>query len=365
MVTVEEIMTKNVITIGPQEPISKAISKMSDNKIHHLPVVEDDKYLGMVDFDIFLRRSSIVLNSKVMNVMEKTPTVAKKTDITETARLMLDNGIKAIPVLENESLQGIVTTSDIIYSLLKMPDILNSTVDEIMSGDPITVNEDDLVIRAVEKMRDLDEASIPVLDSNGRVTGVVNLDEISKQIWREKEKMHQSEYFRNEASVRVKDVMSPPVIAKSGSKLMVCVNEMKKMKARVCTVIDDSEKPLGIISHRDIMDEIVKGLPRESVLVNLSGVKFDDPEIYNRIYDIIERTAKNIAKVKRMKPMLINIHIEQYNEQGGEIKYSVRGKIVTESKTFYGRAWEWNLYKAMKELMDEFEKMVEKAKEMR
>ncbi len=365
MATVEEIMTKNVITIGPQEPISKAISKMSDNKIHHLPVVEDNKYMGMVDFDIFLRRSSIVLNSKVINVMEKTPAVTKKTEIAEVARLMLDNGIKAIPVLENESLQGIVTTSDIIYSLLKQPDILSSSVEEIMSGDPITVSEDDPVIRAVERMRDLDEGSIPVVDSKGRVTGVVNLSEISKQVWREKEKMHQSEYYRNEASVKVKDVISNPVTAKTGSKLMVCINEMKKMNARVCTVVDESGKPVGIISHRDIMDEIVKGLPRESVLVNLSGVKFDDPEVYNRIYEIIERTAKNIAKVKRMKPMLINIHIEQYNEQGGEIKYSVRGKMVTESKTFYARSWEWNLYKAMKELMDEFEKMVEKAKEMR
>lgn len=365
MATIEEIMTKNVITIGPQEPISKAISKMTDNGIHHLPVVDDGKYLGMIDFDLFLRRSSIVLNSKVLNVIEKTPTVTRKTDVAEAARLMLDNGIKAIPVVENDTLLGLVTTADIIYSLLKIPEILTSRTEEIMSGDPITVSENDTVIRAVEKMRELDEASIPVVDSNGRVTGVVNLNEISRQIWREKEKMHQSEYYRNEASVRVKDVMSPPVVAKIGAQLSECINEMKKMKARVCTVIDSSGKPVGIISHRDIMDEIVKKLPRESVLVNISGVKFDDPEIYDRLYEIIERMARNVAKVKRMKPVLINIHIEQYNEQGGEIKYSVRGKMVTESRTFYARAWEWNLYKAMKELMDEFEKMVEKAKEMR
>ncbi len=365
MATVDEIMTKNVISISPDEPISKAISKMTENKIHHLPVVKEGKYLGMIDFDSFLRRSAIVLNTKVMNVMEKVPTITRKTEIAEAAKLMIDNGIRVIPVVENDQLKGIVTTSDIIYSSASMPDILDLSVEEIMSGDPITVNEDDSVEKAVEKMKEIDEVTIPVTDSRGRISGNVNLDEISKQIWREKEKMHQGEYYRNEASVRVKDVMSPPVTAKSSSKIADCINKMKEMGTRVCTVVNEDNKPVGIISHKDILDEIVKKLPRESVLVNLSGVKFEDPEIYDKIYDIIEKTAKNVAKVKRMKPMLINLHIERYNDQGGEIKYSVRGKMITESKTFYARAWEWNLFKAVKELMNEFEKMVEKAKEMR
>ncbi|MEM3318239.1 MAG: hypothetical protein QXT80_01680, partial [Thermoplasmatales archaeon] len=65
------------------------------------------------------------------------------------------------------------------------------------------------------------------------------------------------------------------------------------------------------------------------------------------------------------RPMLINVHIEEYNQQGKEIKYSVRGKLVTESKTFFSRSWEWNIYGAVKGLMDQFEKMVIKEKESR
>jgi len=46
--TVGEIMSTGVVTIAPTEPVSKAADMMSYHKLHALPVVKDNKVVGMV-----------------------------------------------------------------------------------------------------------------------------------------------------------------------------------------------------------------------------------------------------------------------------------------------------------------------------
>ena len=364
MATVEDIMTKNVITVGPDETISKAISKMNENEIHHLPLAEDGKYIGMIDFNLLLKRSSLSGNSKVRYVIERTPVLERGTEIGEAARTILDTGLRALPVVEKDKLLGIVTTTDIVYSISGMKELANKRAEDVMSGDPITVDESDTIDNAIRIMREIEESSIPVVDGKGKIKGTLRISDISTQLWREKERMHRREYFRNVGTVKVKDVLGPPVVVKPEDTLLKCVDAMKKGLSSVCAIADGASKPIGVISHMDLLDEIVRSYPQEGVLVNLSGVKFEDPQIYDRIFELVEKYAKNIAKIKKLKPVLINLHIEQYKQKAGEIKYSIRGKMVTKSKTFYARAWEWSLYKAVRDLMEEFEKMVTKSKEM-
>jgi CBS domain-containing protein len=45
---VEEIMTSSVITVGPERRIDECMRLMTDNRIRHLPVVEGEKVLGVI-----------------------------------------------------------------------------------------------------------------------------------------------------------------------------------------------------------------------------------------------------------------------------------------------------------------------------
>lgn len=363
MVSVGEIMTKKVITLTTEDFISSAIAKMSDNKMHHIPILDGrGEYVGMLDYNLLYKRESIPVTTKVKTVMERTPSVGPDVDVSEAARIMLDSGIKALPVIEKNKLKGIVTSTDIVHSIRSIPSVAVLPASEIMSGDPITVSEDDDLLEALRKMRDIDETSIPVVNKEGKVSGIVNINDISKELWRGRGRMRQGEYYRNVTKPSVKDVMAPPLVVKPTETLSSCMEAMTKSDARICTVVNEDMVPEGVVSQSDILGEIVKGATGNRVLVNLSGARFDDPEVYDRIYSIVEKTAKSVSKFKRMKPMLINIHIEEYSQTGKETKYSVRGKMVTESKTFFSRSWDWNVFRAVKELMDQFEKMVQKSK---
>lgn len=362
MVIVGDIMTKNVITLSTEDLVSTAISKMSDHGVHHIPVLEDGKYKGMIDYNLLFKRGFIAVTTKIKTIMERTPSISSDAEIPDAARLMLDIGQSALPVTQKGILKGIVTSTDIVHSVNSIPEVANLLASDVMSGDPITVSENDELGEATRKMRDLDEPTIPVVNERGKITGMINVNDISKLLLKEGGRMRQGEYYRKKAKSLVKDVMIPPFTIESGGKISKCIIAMIKSDARVCTVVDENMTPKGIISHSDILQEIVKGSPSESVLVNLSGVRFDDPEIYDKVYSIIEKSVKSIAKFKRMKPVLVNIHIEEYKQHGGGNKYSVRGKMITESKTFFSRTWDWNIFKSVKELMSQFENMAEKTK---
>lgn len=46
--TVKECMTRSVVTISPQESLDDALSRMTDRRIRHLPVVQNGKLLGVI-----------------------------------------------------------------------------------------------------------------------------------------------------------------------------------------------------------------------------------------------------------------------------------------------------------------------------
>lgn len=52
--TVEKIMTRDCITVGPSDPIGKAASLMAENKVSGLPVMDGDRLVGIItESDIF------------------------------------------------------------------------------------------------------------------------------------------------------------------------------------------------------------------------------------------------------------------------------------------------------------------------
>lgn len=128
-VPVSEIMTRNILRLSLNDDLSKAESLMKKNHIRHLPVVEDERIVGMVSLNDLLRISfadavevegeeveSAVYNMfSIEQVMtKKVDYISSETTIAEAAHLFLTHEYHALPVVDNDCLTGIVTTSDMI-----------------------------------------------------------------------------------------------------------------------------------------------------------------------------------------------------------------------------------------------------------
>lgn len=125
---VRDLMTAAPITVAPDLNVLDARQRMAEHRIRHLLVVEYDKLVGIVtDRDIRLNLPSpatslsvwevnyLLARLTVGQVMTKAVvTIDPARDAGAAARIMVDDKIGALPVLEGSRLVGIVTESDFV-----------------------------------------------------------------------------------------------------------------------------------------------------------------------------------------------------------------------------------------------------------
>ena len=132
---VNDIMTRNPVTIRPDSTLRDACEIMEEVGCHHLPVLSTEGHLiGIItarDCRLALRLPDIVreywqqdeLANRLLvrSVMTVAPTVTEpNTPVGEAARLMLENYVSCLPVMRGETLIGIITISDVLIAFVKM-----------------------------------------------------------------------------------------------------------------------------------------------------------------------------------------------------------------------------------------------------
>ncbi len=112
-----EMMTKNVRTCEPGDPLVEAARIMSEVNCGAVPVCEGDTVVGMItDRDIVLRavaqgrdiRGTTVKECMTTPVITATP----ETDAHKAAGMMADKQIRRLPIVEGDQIVGIVALGD-------------------------------------------------------------------------------------------------------------------------------------------------------------------------------------------------------------------------------------------------------------
>jgi len=112
-------MTRNPAVIGPDDSLSSAQEKMRSGDFRRLPVVLNGRLIGIVT-DRDLRRCMGLLEKVKVNAVmtEILVTVSPNDTIEKAAQLMLMHKIGGLPVVEENKLVGVITTSDLLQTFL-------------------------------------------------------------------------------------------------------------------------------------------------------------------------------------------------------------------------------------------------------
>ena len=129
---VSKIMTSQLVTVNESNTVSDVVDIFKERNIHHVPVVSGDKLVGLVsktDIDRISfvtdqqdekANTAIYQSLSLDQVMTKNVESIQANDtIKEAAELLARGAYHALPVLEKDSLQGIVTSTDVINYLLE------------------------------------------------------------------------------------------------------------------------------------------------------------------------------------------------------------------------------------------------------
>lgn len=110
-------------------------------------------------------------------------TVLPSTSVIEVSRLMLEKNVRCILVCDDDrNLMGLVTDSDLVFATAgKVEQALRAPISDIMTQNPIAVNQDVDIYDIVAIMSDRGFRRVPVVN-NGRVVGIVSVSDIVRNI---------------------------------------------------------------------------------------------------------------------------------------------------------------------------------------
>ena len=116
---VPAIMTTDVITLGPDNTLGEAREILLNKRIHHLPIVDGKKLVGMVtSWDIFKLGKSAEEYSgmKIREIMStRLATLDPGQHIGAVAEALIEHLFHAVPIVnDHRELLGIVTTTDVL-----------------------------------------------------------------------------------------------------------------------------------------------------------------------------------------------------------------------------------------------------------
>ncbi len=364
---VKDVMNRDVIAAHVDDPISDVLSRMQKNDFNVMPVVDDDgKFQGIISYDSLNRRRSLPLTAKASSVMTNCPEVRQNDAAIDVVEQLMANELRGLPVLLKKRVVGIITRSDIINgfkSLRIMKEIKNR---EIMNENIPTISPKDTITTARKILHDINERNIAVVD-NGHLVGVVGLKDIVKANYTDnkKETMAINRKYKKESGpvdIEVEAIMVTAPIALGPDDTILKAAELM-IRHNISTVFITEDGLLkGVVSEYALLELFHSFRPQEGVYVQISGLSDEHPEVFDVLYEIIERSMKKVSKL--LKPKILTIHVSRYNsDEGSRQKYSLTARLTTEHEMIYGKAFEWDLFKALDDTLEQIEKSARKVRD--
>ena len=130
----KDYMTRNVVTVHPQDYLVDVRKSMQDQGVRHIPVVDSGKLVGIVSLntirdaapskatDLSIHEVHYLLSKmKISEVMKRDVITCGPGDhVEDVAKIMQTKRIGAVPVVEKGQLVGILTNDDMFRILMKM-----------------------------------------------------------------------------------------------------------------------------------------------------------------------------------------------------------------------------------------------------
>lgn len=132
---VRDWMSTKLTTATPQTSLSAAYQLMKENKVRHLPILNNGRVISLIHKTDIRRaklaiaatypeeqmRETITRLKTVGEIMEYQPVIVQADDSIEVAaKLLLDKKLTGLPVLENGQLVGMITESDLFRLVIEL-----------------------------------------------------------------------------------------------------------------------------------------------------------------------------------------------------------------------------------------------------
>lgn len=275
---VETLMSPQPVTVHSGDTLSAVLQLLLRYPFRHLPVVDDERLVGMVsDRDLCLAggwasgseaAESDLDAITVRDVMtESVESTHPDAPATEAAQRLVDRRIGALPVLHDGVCVGILTATDLLRDLRDLcaaeRDASRRSREErviwSMSTKPVTVQEDATVSQAARLAHESGVRHLPVLDSQGVLTGILSDRDLRRAMAAEAlaEACADLEGYEPPAGRLVRQDMTRGLLVLApDAALATAAGALAENRVGALPVVEDGEL-CGVLTESDLLERYI------------------------------------------------------------------------------------------------------------
>lgn len=274
---VEDVMSRDPITVSSDQPVLSAAKRMCNNGVSSVIAMDRAAVAGILTETDFLNwvadRKKPFFHTKVAAVMSS-PVVIVSSDrsVFDASRTMEENKIKRLPVLKDNRLVGIVTQTDLVRVLTSYG--MWRDVAEIMSRDVVTIDKKTSVAEAAELMAARRISCIVVVGGDEAVGVLTERDLLKRVVARQKDARQMA----------VENVMSSPVISVAPSYSVFSASRAMEERSVRRLVVTENRRLRGIVAQTDIF-RVVRRKLQQKEDENLRALEESESPVYTMDLD--------------------------------------------------------------------------------
>ncbi len=259
MVNAKELMTEDFVSLDVNDSLAKFIGAMKTQHVHSALLFDQGAYAGIADKKSLVRTKIDPDSVKLKHILKKVPILSSSVEEAEMARLFINADTRTLPVLEQNKVVGVVHAHSLLPFI--QTKLAQLRAEDVASKKIIVFKETDSVDTTIATMnsRGIDRA--PVVDNNGKLTGIMTLVDLYIDFY-----LHHQSKKTNIGSGKG---TSPGKLALSNFMVEECSSVSPKAKMfEIINLFDsnqinsvvvvDKEKPVGIITTKDLLMAFVK-----------------------------------------------------------------------------------------------------------
>jgi len=349
------------ITYDYKDPITQAISKIKEYTA--VIVNKNNDYYGIVDDRTIVRKGALKLHKRqsIGKFAKKVPLLDRSTTIEKAILYFYYEGVKALPYTEGNKIIGIVKRNEILKAILSLHLLSKYRVENAMTSPVIGIDADANIAQAKTAM-EKNKVNRLVVMKNGSLYGIISFKDIVEIFAKATERSPQRrDYFYTLSNTPVSSVCQKGVLAiEQDSPLEEAIREFVERNIS-SLVVTKSDKPVGIITVRDVFGLIVSTTTEEENKIIISGLDDYTKEYEEEIKAELNDMVNKINRFSKIKVDYVTVNVKRSKLRNYEIRSKVvlkKGGSVAAISTGY------SLSSVLKDLVEKLYNEVKEKKEL-
>ena len=364
---VENFFSKSYSTVNENDPLSKCLELFKKEMPPVIAVLNaKGKYAGVISRRWVVRSRLDPSTTKVKSLMRPAPRISKIISLSKAARLMIESGVRQLPVFEKNRLVGFVTDEDIIHGAVTQ-EWGNMAVETIMTKAPQVIEANRSVGAVLSLFREHGVSHVPVVDQ-GKLVGIISIQDIIEQIFQPRQKQTLGEIVGEKVpvlSIPAKGIMAQPVISvASDANLREAANKMHKHNVS-CLVVLSKERLAGIVTKLDFLEPIsqLETVARKlTVQFGVKGVAIN-PDQKGFMMDEFETFAHKYRDALGVGTLFVYMKTHGPNHKGVPLLHC-RLQLRTAKGSFFSSSEGFGVESTFRVALDRLDKRLLRSKEL-